>query len=182
MALTRQIRSSRYTKIDGIHKLDVYFYKTYVGEYEGTVIGKNLNSTRFDRLKHTLNIHSIKDGKIILPNGYGILSDVEENVFNGKFILGNFIFGEITYANGSYYHGNVKRGQPHGMGRKYFLNGNIYKGNFKDGNPDGIGIMHYSDGDIYTGNFVNGSPQGRGIMKHPDGTFEEGLFEMGNFV
>jgi len=171
-----------------LYELTVYYNFKYIGLYRGEVVIKNFprfankNKTyREDVLKKKPipYLHGLMGGRLLIPNGQGLLSDGDENTFEGKFHLGQFIFGEIKYPNGAVYRGDVKDGNPNGKGFKHFPNGNIYEGDFKNGLPHGQGIITYSDGDIYRGNFKHGLPSGYGRYDYDNGDSYDGFFRYG---
>ena len=68
------------------------------------------------------------------------------------------------------YKGEIKNGEPVGIGTLTYFNGNKYLGEWKDGKENGRGTFTWSDGRKYTGEFRDGTPEGQGTYTFADGT------------
>lgn len=85
----------------------------------------------------------------------------------------------LDFADGSYYVGQHRNGQPNGIGTKYFKNGDVYTGEWKDGLRDGKGKMTFASGDRYEGNFREDKFQLYGNMTYTDGSSYDGTWQAG---
>ena len=56
------------------------------------------------------------------------------------------------------YHGQVKKGEPSGLGVIYYPNGNMYIGDWKDGKRNGLGTYTFQEGSKYEGEWKDGKP------------------------
>ena len=48
----------------------------------------------------------------------------------------------IDYANNTIYEGQIRKGKPHGFGRRIFKDGSYYSGLFRHGQVHGFGTLH----------------------------------------
>jgi len=62
-----------------------------------------------------------------------------------------------------------------------YSDGRKYVGQVKEGEPEGLGTLTFPDGKKYVGQFKNGQPEGAGTLTLPDGTKKLGEFEDGKF-
>jgi hypothetical protein len=85
----------------------------------------------------------------------------------------------LDFADGSYYVGKNRNGQPHGAGTKYFKNGDVYSGEWKDGLRDGKGVITFANGDRYEGNFQEDEFHLFGKMIYYDGSIYDGAWSAG---
>ncbi len=77
------------------------------------------------------------------------------------------------------YEGEIKNGEPNGLGTFNKLDGYKYEGEWKDGTPNGQGTMTYSDGDKHEGEFKDGEANGNGTLIYSSGDKYEGEFKDG---
>ncbi|MDR0505775.1 MAG: SH3 domain-containing protein [Dysgonamonadaceae bacterium] len=77
----------------------------------------------------------------------------------------------IDYSDGSYYTGDVKDNQPHGLGEMRWANGNWYRGNWQNSNRMGQGTYYYAEYQrTDVGQFLNNNRTGRGTMTWANGS------------
>ncbi len=98
----------------------------------------------------------------------------------------------LQYTNGTYT-GQVKNGEPHGIGSFLYNNCTEYAGEWKNGKMEGLGLMIYPSPaceelyynytviskftpEIYYGEWKDNIRHGHGIKYWPDGTKYEGYF------
>ena len=67
------------------------------------------------------------------------------------------------------YQGQVKDGEPNGLGILIYPNGNKYVGEWKDGKRNGQGTLTISPGWKYVGSWKDGVRNGQGTYTSPDG-------------
>lgn len=106
------------------------------------------------------------------PNGDYYEGEMKKGVPHG--------FGKMTYVNGNTYEGAWKDGK-YGFGKMTYANGNTYSGEWKDNMKHGIGKMRYFNGDIYEGEWRIDVISGQGKMITPYTMFE-GIWNNGKFV
>jgi len=92
----------------------------------------------------------------------------------------------ISYDVGEYY-GQVRNGEPNGLGIFYYDSGSRYEGQFVDGLFEGNGVLHFLDndewhGDRYEGQFVDDVAHGFGVYVFHAGDKLEGDKYAGQFV
>ncbi len=121
----------------------------------------------------------LKDGK---PSGHGKVTITSET-FKGDTYEGDWLNGKMngqgryTWADGSYYEGDVVDNLCSGYGKKVSKNGNVYEGQWKNSLPDGQGMSTDADGRVYVGQWVDGQRSGQGTMTWPNGNVYEGQWE-----
>mgnify|MGYP000134292700 CR=1 FL=1 len=125
--------------------------------------------------------------------GKGIGIDTDGNIIDCEWDMGlPYGIGKIYYANqkdvdtigddnnehkANMYMGNIKKGEPNGIGVMNYISGDIYKkydGEFVKGKKEGRGEMIYSNGDIYKGKWENDMANGEGEMIYMSGDIYEG--------
>ena len=107
----------------------------YVGHYQnGIKAGKG---TCYD-----------KDGKLIYYGNFSNNRPTETYPTTG---FSNYRFELIEYLDGSYYIGETKDGNRHGLGVFVWKNGACWYGNWKDGIRKGYGVYIPPTGDFVTG-------------------------------
>ena len=62
------------------------------------------------------------------------------------------------------YDGQIKNGEPNGIGIISYKDGTNYEGEWKDGKYNGQGTYTLSNGEIYEGEWKNGERHGQGIF------------------
>jgi hypothetical protein len=149
--------------MDGLGVL-IYPYgeKSVVGEWKE---GKEWNT------KHTK-----KDGTLLgkFENGvwiirWGVLYEGWRNNEDGYFE--EKWEGVKNKVNGDYsiYEGEIKNGEPNGMGIKIWYTGHKYVGEWKDGEKTGQGTLTMSDGTKSVGRYGD-NDEWFGTVFYPDGT------------
>jgi hypothetical protein len=72
------------------------------------------------------------------------------------------------------YQGDVKNGEPNGLGVIFYpdgipyVGGNKYVGEWKDGKPNGQGTFTYRNGSVYVGEWKDGKKDGQGTYTYPE--------------
>ena len=87
--------------------------------------------------------------------------------------------GTFNKLDGYKYEGEWKDGAEHGQGTFTSLDGFMYEGEYNDGNCDGQGTSTTSNGDKYEGEWKDGEWNGQGIFTISDGTKYVGEFKDG---
>jgi len=87
--------------------------------------------------------------------------------------------GYLLWANGDYYHGDLKNGTRNGKGTNTFVSGNVYDGDWKDSKMHGKGKFTFADGsvydgDCYYGDYNDGKRHGKGMYTWADGGVYDG--------
>ncbi len=90
-----------------------------------------------------------------LPDGFGVLTVVEEGPNKGNTTEGRFMHGKM-----------------HGEGTWIGASGNKYEGGWVHGCFHGEGTYTWADGSIYVGSFMDDKFHGKGKKTAPDGTVE----------
>ena len=103
-------------------------------------------------------VAGVPDGRLFaLIDGYIVAVSAQADtasptVANGK--------GSVVWADGTYYVGEIKGGQPRGEGTKTWADGDKYVGQWKDGNRHGLGKYTFADGEVaHDGEWVNDEPK-----------------------
>ena len=81
----------------------------------------------------------------------------------------------------SVYKGDVKNGEPNGLGYLIFPDGDKYVGSWKNGKRNGKGTHTYSYGRKYVGSWKDGWKNGQGKVSWTSGGYYEGSFKDGTF-
>ena len=79
----------------------------------------------------------------------------------------------------SVYKGDVRDGEPYGLGVMTYKDGRKYEGNWKNGIWNGKGKYSFNDGFGYEGEWKNGVENGMGTLTYPNGDKYEGEFKNG---
>ena len=79
------------------------------------------------------------------------------------------------------YTGDVKNGEPNGLGYLIFPDGDKYVGSWKNGKRNGKGTHTYSYGRKYVGSWKDGWKNGQGKVSWTSGGYYEGSFKDGTF-
>ncbi|MFW5643141.1 MAG: NlpC/P60 family protein [Alkalispirochaeta sp.] len=87
----------------------------------------------------------------------------------------------IRYADGRY-RGDLRGGEPHGVGRFVMDNGDRYEGEFVRGTFEGIGVYLWQNGDRYDGSFTAGQFDGPGTFTSATGDSVSGTWRDGEYV
>ena len=69
----------------------------------------------------------------------------------------------------------------HGKGAYTYADGSKYSGEFRKGVKNGHGMIRYADGDTYIGEWKHGQKNGQGTYTHANGRVQKGIWEMGLF-
>ena len=81
----------------------------------------------------------------------------------------------------STYKGDMRDGQPHGVGVMVFADGSRYEGEFKDGKITGRGVYVFFNGVRYEGELLDSKYNGYGVFSDTSGNSYEGEFKAGKF-
>ena len=85
--------------------------------------------------------------------------------------------GTILYQDGTNYVGEWKNGKYNGQGTYTLPNGEIYEGEWKNGERHGQGIFSLSNGWMYFGEWKNGKQHGHGTYTWTKGQEYDGEFK-----
>ncbi|MGH8435367.1 MAG: C13 family peptidase [Pseudomonas sp.] len=108
----------------------------------------------------------------VLPDGGRYRGEVLNGLLQGP--------GRVDYANGSWFQGQFKDGQPEGLGKWQGPSGESYVGEFHQGLFDGQGKLTYSNGSSYEGGFKQARMEGEGTLKQ-DGLSYRGEFKQDRY-
>jgi hypothetical protein len=85
----------------------------------------------------------------------------------------------FSFPDGSTYHGQLRKGKPHGQGSEIRPDGTTqYKGEYKNGKRHGVGVYYFPNGGKYKGEFKNNNKHGCGVFQFLAGEQYEGEFAM----
>lgn len=101
---------------------------------------------------------------------------IEHNVVKGELISWGFD------ADFDEYFGTLNaRGEPHGLGVKFYSDGSIYVGDWQDGHQHSMSkaMWQRPDGSQYEGTWIHGQKHGVGTQIFPDGSRYKGEFAKG---
>jgi hypothetical protein len=82
----------------------------------------------------------------------------------------------------SVYKGDVRDGEPYGLGVMTYKDGRKYEGNWKNGIWNGKGKYSFNDGFGYEGEWKNGVENGMGTLTYPNGDKYIGQFKNGKMM
>ena len=124
-----------------------------------------------------LEVEDIPDGRLFAyiehtdddeggRQGYIVAIDAQKKrgaatVANGK--------GYTLYANGNYYHGDLKNDYKNGHGTFTYADGGNYVGDWKDDKKNGYGTNIYINGDKYEGDWKDNVRNGHGTFTYAVG-------------
>ena len=104
----------------------------------------------------------------VLPDGGRYRGQVVDGLLQGP--------GRLDYANGSWFEGQFKDGQPEGQGIWQSANaGTRYQGEFHQGLFHGQGRIEYTGGAFYQGGFKLGQRHGEGHLQQSGQTYRGGF-------
>ena len=127
---------------------------------------------------------------------------VEEGVYTVELVSGTYakiVRGKVEYDDGSYYQGQIRKGQRDGKGHMVYSTCDEYVGEWKAGKRHGHGTLTQHHGGTYVGDwaddvfhgfgtevfedkakyegqYFNGMLHGHGKMTYPNGNVYEGAF------
>ena len=103
------------------------------------------NGRLFAYIEHTEDDEGGRQGYIVSIDAQNHRGSA--TVSNGK--------GYAIYADGSYFHGELKDGHMNGHGTYTFVSGAKYVGDWKDDKKNGHGAYTYANGDKFEGKYQN---------------------------